>query len=490
MINGAMFSALDYGAVGNGTTDDTNAIKAVIAAAVAANGVAYLPAGNYKCTDAITLDVGKCRFVGDSATLTWTTTNGNAFAFKVQSSLNNSYGTEIIAANVSHRIEGITFDATSVESGKITVLISAPGPNGENGGVKFDRCVFNVGPAGSGVYVGSHSYLISFSDCYFVRQKPTSNTNTIGVSIVGATNSGENISFVGCIFDSLDYGLQILDGFATLTNCTIDYFTTNAIQMIGAGSVHLVNCNMETSSATNWISLDGEYCQLFMQNCRFDLTVPTGTWGTTTLIYANNTTYSANVTMVNIDGLYISTNVPYVYDTGVLVSGNAKTKITKVVYQRGSPNWLTSKQSTLIYDPLFSDATADASLWTITAGVAFSGSSAVITGSAGAQRSMYVLIPAKPGDIVGGLTTYATSSMTGAATTFAIEYQWMANATTLITSGGVASTTSNSSATEYRLNYGVPAPAGTTYLKVFIRLYVDTASTGVATISQFFTTFS
>lgn len=49
------YNVMDYGAVGDGTTDDTAAINAAIAAANAAGGgIVYLPGGSYKVTEQLT----------------------------------------------------------------------------------------------------------------------------------------------------------------------------------------------------------------------------------------------------------------------------------------------------------------------------------------------------------------------------------------------------------------------------------------------------
>lgn len=86
-----VFSVLDYGAVGDGSTDDTDAIEACIAAAAAAgHGQVYFPetTGGYKTTDTITFDndadVDMCGFikyagpdgraaivVGSTSAITW-----------------------------------------------------------------------------------------------------------------------------------------------------------------------------------------------------------------------------------------------------------------------------------------------------------------------------------------------------------------------------------------------------------------------------------
>ena len=48
-----VFDVLDYGAVGDGVTDDTAAIQAALDAALAAGGTMFLPAGIYRCNSAL-----------------------------------------------------------------------------------------------------------------------------------------------------------------------------------------------------------------------------------------------------------------------------------------------------------------------------------------------------------------------------------------------------------------------------------------------------
>ena len=47
MIRGAPFNVLDYGATGDGVTDDATGIQAAITAAAVAGGAVYLPSGVY-----------------------------------------------------------------------------------------------------------------------------------------------------------------------------------------------------------------------------------------------------------------------------------------------------------------------------------------------------------------------------------------------------------------------------------------------------------
>lgn len=66
-----------YGAIGDGTTDDTAAINLAIAALnTATRGVLYFPAGTYKCTSALTTVTATGRIVGDGMSGVDTTANG------------------------------------------------------------------------------------------------------------------------------------------------------------------------------------------------------------------------------------------------------------------------------------------------------------------------------------------------------------------------------------------------------------------------------
>jgi hypothetical protein len=73
MINGAVVNVLDYGAVGDGTANDTAAIQAAIdslsvtsSATSNGSGTVYFPAGNYRITDTIRIGYG-ITLLGDGA---------------------------------------------------------------------------------------------------------------------------------------------------------------------------------------------------------------------------------------------------------------------------------------------------------------------------------------------------------------------------------------------------------------------------------------
>ena len=84
-------SVKDFGAVGDGTTDDTSAIQAAINAVEAAGGgIVYLPNGSYKTTSELVIDTAGTKLVGDGGHLNQTkilatSTTGAAIRIKDRS---------------------------------------------------------------------------------------------------------------------------------------------------------------------------------------------------------------------------------------------------------------------------------------------------------------------------------------------------------------------------------------------------------------------
>ncbi len=75
-------SVKDFGAVGDGVTDDTAAINSAIESQQANGGAVYVPAGTYKITSTITLR-RNVPFIGDGSTSVTLNYSGSSFAMQV-----------------------------------------------------------------------------------------------------------------------------------------------------------------------------------------------------------------------------------------------------------------------------------------------------------------------------------------------------------------------------------------------------------------------
>jgi hypothetical protein len=63
-----IFNVMDYGAVGDGSTDDLVAVRSAVAAAKAAGGgKIHFPEGNFKLTDSVLVDFNNCWIAGDGS---------------------------------------------------------------------------------------------------------------------------------------------------------------------------------------------------------------------------------------------------------------------------------------------------------------------------------------------------------------------------------------------------------------------------------------
>ena len=271
MIQGAFYNVLDYGAVGNGTADDTAAIRACIAAASAATlagtgGIygpvgstaissgsgptVYFPKGVYKVTDYLTANTNQAvnylQFVGENSII-------------------------VPSANTIRVFGGIgymvTFTGLTFRGGAYAIGLKSA--NIDTTTVKVSNCEFiNQVQYSIETDLTSNSTLLTIENCKFIM-----NDNTVPCGM---------------------FNLQTAD-FVSVTNCWVSGFTSR-IPILNKTQLWMKNVYcIPNTGLTHWIE---NYVSVFLEGCTFS-----GEDGGHPIVknYAvTDTTYTVNATQVKI----------------------------------------------------------------------------------------------------------------------------------------------------------------------------------------------
>lgn len=210
-------SVLDFGATGDGVTDDTDAIQNAIYQLFIRNTneetrrTLYFPAGVYKVTDVITLPPF-AHFIGDGADSTFIINYNSSTDCVVRTadSLNQIYpsiGSNSAEAPNHMRIIGMNFENTV--DGNVCIIDNAYD-------VRFENCKF------SGPFADSPLTTVGNSTfCVKMTSTPANDTHTIvfeQCEFEGTTfgvvidDDAEHVVFDKCTFDSLYKGVKLGEG--------------------------------------------------------------------------------------------------------------------------------------------------------------------------------------------------------------------------------------------------------------------------------------
>ena len=208
----------DYGASGNGTNDDTDAIQAAIEQAVSTNLLRiYLPPGTYKTTKTIYMPPGleilggthkKNNVLIDHFGTSWAIATsggiGDHRRNKISSiniKLNNRYSVGGILLGVIGESDGIIPIHHTLEDIEIHNIIGNQiGIMQKNtSGVLMNNVRSNWGTGGTGLVIranGNNSGVCTYNNCSFGRI----NQNDVGVDFQGGTGGLDGYCFNGCYF--------------------------------------------------------------------------------------------------------------------------------------------------------------------------------------------------------------------------------------------------------------------------------------------------
>ncbi len=198
------YNVVDYGATGDGTTDDTSAIQAAENAAGIAGGVVFFPGGTYRITTTLTLSTDSVSLIGaDSA----------ASIIKIDNA-SNADAVTFLGAN-GRDVRGLGFTCAQANSGS---FISGGG----TGHTTIDECTFDgTNMTGSLIVMDSSAALTRhvINNCDF-QSLPTAVACVTGLMTDTTLNSFFSVS--NCRF-SMPELLHATTGYAIAISAGMVY---------------------------------------------------------------------------------------------------------------------------------------------------------------------------------------------------------------------------------------------------------------------------
>lgn len=292
----------DFGAKGDGTTDDTAAIQAAIDYAVAAGRRSvYFPAGTYIVTSPLHAQVE-----------TGTTTVGGSTKSRYTYGMGLTLRGEQVGKTVLRK------------TGQATYTI--PANNNINGGSTVDTTLFFGGTEGTGLYVSDLSIEnASTGECYAiyatrarcVLERLNVCTNSHGIYLYGWLNNLTDI-----IITAKEKGLWVANATSTVCNkvfvagCNNPYYLVSAhySTLISCcadsctgsiwtlkGSVSMIGCGSESKGADRYIDLLDDTRVDAHGLYLYDLEAPSGSTGTNKGLFR-----MASRCVLNVDGIQLA----------------------------------------------------------------------------------------------------------------------------------------------------------------------------------------
>lgn len=292
----------DFGAKGDGSTDDTAAIQAAIDYAVAAGRRSvYFPAGTYIVTSPLHAQVE-----------TGTTTVGGSTKSRYAYGMGLTLRGEQVGKTVLRK------------TGQATYTI--PANNNINGGSTVDTTLFFGGTEGAGLYVSDLSIEnASTGECYAiyatrarcVLERLNVCTNSHGIYLYGWLNNLTDI-----IITAKEKGLWVANATSTVCNkvfaagCNNPYYLVSAYystlisccadSCTGSiwtlkGSVSMIGCGSESKGADRYIDLLDDTRVDAHGLYLYDLEAPSGSTGTNKALFR-----MASRCVLNVDGIQLA----------------------------------------------------------------------------------------------------------------------------------------------------------------------------------------
>lgn len=199
MIEGAYVNVKDFGATGDGSTDDTSAVQAAIDAAVL-GGVVYFPKGEY-VVSSLTAGGPNKRFLGTNSGNSSNQTSGSLFSSTIR--FTETTSDAFTFSDAGFFSKNVVFENLGFQANTAGAVLSFD----TYGEVRMNDCLVNNLGTGDGVSL-NEVYLISFSDCFITKTGNIRQSGSAGVRIDN-TGLGGIFNFFTSTVNQYDSGVLI-----------------------------------------------------------------------------------------------------------------------------------------------------------------------------------------------------------------------------------------------------------------------------------------
>lgn len=481
MIQGAPVNVKDYGAVGDGVADDTVAIQAALdyAATLGSATVYFPPATSYKLNSGISIDTST----------TIVNFNGNKLDFSGMSSGNaititrsNPDGNIQNTLNHVHTVSNGFLVGAGVSNTNICAFYFNDAGNFISGGIVSYMGVVNFG---KDVYFGDGAFCIEFHHCNFTQTTGTPTTYSINVPS-GTSNSGERLSFIGCMWNNRDLVLlhNNVNANTFFVNCSFDYSNTR-VMTINGGAVFITASHIEQSSDADtwfWVGSNAN-AKLSLSQC--DVINQQASPKTYAYFYSDAVCTSHGVT-VN-DCRMSGVNKP-----AILVSGTGRTVVANGKFDTVFGNPPISTHQNLLAYPGFENANYTAE-WTLTSGAIRSNAQArtgswslSLPASSGVTPVASTTFPCLSTQSVSGEFWYIVSNITGSSGTLYGTIAYVDKGGNNLFGGQIFAITADVATwTRIPFTTQVITPPGTAAIKLVVTLFGVASGTPTAYLDDF-----
>jgi len=257
MVNGAPLNVLDYGATGNGTTDDTAAIQLAVTAAYTNSKALYFPAGTYLMSSTITMGnttataATFCYFFGDGSNsiIKVTAVNVNPFLWRGPNPDVDGAGNRIDGRIVLENLSFVGPSSASTNTNSIAIKFYGAQ------GIRL-RNIWATGWVNAEFY--QNCDIVSRTEVFLTSNYIGVNSACSGYALTGEGQLNSFNTYGGLIDNSTSFGVYYVGGLSpcffgtnfVANGLSLAFASTNAGGSVTCVNPTIIGCYFEKDSGT------------------------------------------------------------------------------------------------------------------------------------------------------------------------------------------------------------------------------------------------